>query len=127
MAFTQENVTKEEIEIRKQGWTTFKADFKPFNLAISPRLEALLLSGERLASLTDSPLFPSQLSLQLVAISSQVTSSKENSSTLSFLVINFPLSVVANSYLLCGCNEGSKHQEGRQKQSSTEGHFRTWC
>ena len=76
--FTQENVTKEEIEIRKQGWTTFKADFKPFNLAISPRLEALLLSGERLASLTDSPLFPSHLSLQLVTFSSQVTSSKEN-------------------------------------------------
>jgi len=71
-AEAEENVTKEEIEIRKQGWTTFKADFKPFNLAISPRLEALLLSGERLASLTDSPLFPSHLSLQLVTFSSQL-------------------------------------------------------
>lgn len=73
MVFAQEDVTKEESEIRKQGWTTYIADFKAFNLAISPRLEALLLSGERLAVLTDSPLLPSQLSLQLVTLSSQAT------------------------------------------------------
>ena len=74
--FTQEAAIEEENEIRKHGSTSLKADFKAFNLAISPRLEALLYSGDRLASLTDSPLLPSQLSLQLVHLPSQVTSLK---------------------------------------------------
>ena len=102
MLSSQENVIKEENEIRVQGWSTHKADFKAFKLAISPRLEALLYSKERLGSITDSPLPPSQLSLHLVTLSSQVTSS----SILSFLVIYFSLSVVANSYLFCSCNQG---------------------
>ena len=68
-SFTQEAATHEENDIRKHGSTTFKADFKAFNLAISPRLEALLYSGEKLASITDSPLLPSQLSLQLATLS----------------------------------------------------------
>jgi len=67
----EEAATHEENDIRKHGSTTFKADFKAFNLAISPRLEALLYSGEKLASITDSPLLPSQLSLQLATLSSQ--------------------------------------------------------
>ena len=71
---TQEAAIQEENEIRKHGTTILKADFKAFNLAISPRLEALLYSGEKLASLTDSPLLPSHLSLHLVNLSSQVTS-----------------------------------------------------
>ena len=76
---TQESVVKEENKIRKHGLTscTYKADFKLFKLVISPRLESLLFSGERLASLTDSPLLPSQLSLQLVTLPSQVTNWKE--------------------------------------------------
>ena len=92
-SFTQEAATHEENDIRKHGSTTFKADFKAFNLAISPRLEALLYSGEKLASITDSPLLPSQLSLQLATLSSQVTSTKGTqtcskiSTQISFLVI----------------------------------------
>ena len=74
---------KEESEIRRHGLTssTYKADFKTFNLAISPRLESLLCSGERLASFTDSHILPSQLSLQLVTLSSQVANAPKNSST----------------------------------------------
>ena len=71
---SQEAVVKEENEIRRQGWVTCKADFKAFKLAISPRLEALLFSKERLASVTDSPLLLSQLSLHLVNLPSQVAS-----------------------------------------------------
>merc|ERR1719234_1097025 len=70
-AEAQEAAIKEENVIRKHGSTRLKADFKAFNLAINPRLEALLYSGDRLASLTDSPLLPSQLSLQLVNLSYQ--------------------------------------------------------
>ena len=75
-----------ENVIRKHGSTRLKADFKAFNLAINPRLEALLYSGDRLASLTDSPLLPSQLSLQLVNLSYQVTSLK---GTKNFFTDNF--------------------------------------
>merc|ERR550519_25690 len=71
-AEAQETVIKEENEIRVQGWSTQRADFKAFKLAISPRLEALLSSKERLASITDSPLPPSQFSLHLVTLSSQL-------------------------------------------------------
>ena len=73
---TQEAAIEVENVIRKHGSTRLKADFKAFNLAINPRLEALLYSGDRLASLTNSPLLPSQLSLQLVNLSYQVTSLK---------------------------------------------------
>ena len=67
-----------ENEIIQHGSTTMcRTDFKAFSLAISPLLETLLFSGERLASLTDSPLLPSQLSLQLVALSSEVRSKRE--------------------------------------------------
>ena len=75
---TQEEVVEHENGIIQHGSTTMcKTDFKAFSLAISPLLETLLFSGERLASLTDSPLLPSQLSLQLVALSSEVRSKSE--------------------------------------------------
>ena len=124
--FTQEAVFKEECEIRKQGWKTFKADFKSFKLAISPQLEALLFSGERLASITDSLCLPSHLSLQLVNLSSQVISGDFLVIILVFTFYPFLLSVVANSNLLCSCNQWPSDHESRQKRSSTKGDYRKW-
>ena len=49
-----------------------EVDFESFHLAINPRLQALLSSGEKLAAFSDSTLLPDQLLLQLVGLPHQV-------------------------------------------------------
>ena len=49
-----------------------EVDFESFHLAINPRLQALLSSGEKLAALSDSTLLPDQLLLHLVGLPHQV-------------------------------------------------------
>ena len=70
--FAQEAVTSQENAVRKDGSTRMEVDFESFHLAINPRLQALLSSGEKLAALSDSTLLPHQLLLQLVGLPHQV-------------------------------------------------------
>ena len=49
-----------------------EVDFESFHLAINPRLQALLSSGEKLAAFSDSTLLPDQLLLQLDGLPHQV-------------------------------------------------------
>ena len=68
----QEAVTSQENAVRKDGSTTIEVDFESFRLAINPRLQALLSSGEKLAAFSDSTLLPDQLLLKFVGLPHQV-------------------------------------------------------